>query len=167
MNRFVVFLCLLGMFVNVIGCNTKEKGDKMIVEKGKQVSFEYTLTVDGEVVDKSEGKPLQYKHGDGQIIPGLAEQLEGLKVGDEKVVEVDPDQAYGKVDPNAFRDVPKTVLPADLTPAVGMILQMQGPTGQALPVKIAEIKEESVVLDLNHPLAGKKLVFSIKIVSIE
>ena len=140
----------------------------MTIQKGKQVSFDYTLSVDGEVVDSSKGgQPLEYTHGEGKIIIGLEKEMEGLKVGDEKTVEVKPEEAYGVKDPQAFRDVPKSSLPQGLEPKVDMMLQMQGPGGQALPVRISEVKDDKIVLDLNHPLAGKTLMFQVKIVEIK
>ncbi|MCF7875395.1 MAG: peptidylprolyl isomerase [Candidatus Omnitrophica bacterium] len=140
----------------------------MAIEKGKKVSFDYTLTVDGQVIDSSkEREPLSYVHGEGKIIPGLASELEGMKEGQEKIVKVSPEDAYGKENPEAFKEVPKSSLPKDLEPKAGMMLQMQGPEGQAVPVKVAEVKDEEVVLDLNHPLAGKTLKFDVKVISVE
>jgi FKBP-type peptidyl-prolyl cis-trans isomerase 2 len=167
MDRILVALCL-GFVFNLSICDVKAEGGKMVIQDGRLVSFDYTLTVDGEVIETSkEQGPLQYTHGKGEIIPGLAKQLEGLGVGDEKTIEVPPEEAYGPVNPKAFREIPNTSLPADLEPRVGMYLQMQGPGGRILPVRVAEVKEDSVVLDLNHPLAGKTLIFQVKIVSIE
>ena len=140
----------------------------MTIEKGKKVSFDYTLKVDGEVVDTSKDRgPLEYTHGEGKIIIGLEKEMEGMKVGDEKTVEVKPEEAYGLKDSQAFRDVPKTSLPQGLEPKVDMMLQMQGPGGQALPVRIAEVKDDKIVLDLNHPLAGKTLMFQVKVVEVK
>jgi len=161
------FLLVLGIIFSVM-TTPQAKGAAMTIEEGKKVSFDYTLKVEGEVVDTSKGRgPLEYVHGQGQIIPGLAKELIGLKVGDEKVVEVSPEEAYGEVRKDAFRDVPKASLPKDVEPKVGMMLQMQGPGGQAVPVKISEVKEDAVVMDLNHPLAGKTLIFDVKIASVE
>lgn len=167
MKQFFLSLCL-GLIFIFLMYDTKVEGKDMVIQDGRRVSFDYTLMVDGEVVDSSEERgPLQYTHGEGRIIPGLSKQLEGLRIGDEKVIEVPPEEAYGPVNQDAFREVPRTSLPADLEPKVGMYLQMQGPEGQILPVKIAEVKESSVVLDLNHPLAGKTLNFHVKIVDIQ
>ncbi|HID93718.1 MAG TPA: hypothetical protein EYP60_06445 [bacterium (Candidatus Stahlbacteria)] len=91
----------------------------MVIQNGSRVWFDYTLTVDGEVVDSSEGRgPLQYTHGEGKIIPGLSRQLEGMRVGEERKIEVLPEEAYGQVNPDAFQEVPRSVLPADLKPQV-------------------------------------------------
>ena len=163
-NIILFFAMILGLFAFV----NPGKGAIMIIQKGSQVGFDYTLTVDNVVIDTSEGKePFEYTHGDGKIIPGLSRQLEGLKVGDTKKITVSPEEGYGQVDPQAFKEVPKTQMPPDLTLQVGMPLQVRDTQGNTLVVKVAELKPDIVVLDLNHPLAGKTLVFDIKIVSIK
>jgi FKBP-type peptidyl-prolyl cis-trans isomerase 2 len=144
------------------------KGENMVIQNGSRVSFEYTLTVDGQVVDSSEGKdPLQYTHGEGNIIPGLAKQLEGLGVGDEKAITVSAEEGYGTVDPQALREIEKSKLPPTLEPQIDMFLNMSTPDGRSFPVRIAEVKENTVVLDFNHPLAGKNLNFQVKIISVQ
>jgi FKBP-type peptidyl-prolyl cis-trans isomerase 2 len=164
-----IFLVFVSLVFAVSANIVKVKGDdSMTIEKGKKVSFDYTLTVDGQVVDSSkEREPLSYVHGEGKIIPGLASELEGMKEGQEKTVEVSPEDAYGKEDPEAFKEISKGSLPEGLEPKTGMMLQMQGPEGQPVPVKVAEVKDEAVVLDLNHPLAGKTLNFDVKVISVE
>ena len=141
---------------------------KAVVETGSAVSFDYTLTDDsGKVVDTSKGKePMQYIHGKGQIIPGLEKELAGMSVGSEKKVTVKPEEAYGAVDPTAFTEVPKEKLPPDAL-KVGTMLLAQGPQGQGVPVRVHEIKEKTVVMDFNHPLAGKTLSFDVKITDIK
>ena len=140
----------------------------MTIQQGKTVSFDYTLSVDGQVVDSSKDRgPLQYTHGEGRIIPGLSKQLEGMKVGDEKKIVVAPEEAYGQVNPAAFQEIPKSRLPSDADPKVGMTLQAKDQSGKTSIVKISEVKEDAVVLDLNHPLAGKTLNFDVRIVSIK
>ena len=136
------------------------------ITKGKKVRFNYTLTVDGKVVDSSEGHdPLQYIQGQHQIIPGLEKQLEGLKVGDEKEATIKPEEGYGPVDPKAYAEVPKNRLPqGDLK--VGMQLHTVGKDGQPIYATISEVKEESVMMNFNHPLAGKELHFKVKVVEI-
>jgi peptidylprolyl isomerase len=144
-----------------------QKEEKMNIEKGKTVAFEYTLTVDGELVDTSKGKePLKYTHGDASLIPGLTSRMEGMKEGEEKQIDVPAEEGYGPVNPEALQQVPRTQLPEDITPEAGMVLQAQKPDGSVLPVKIAEVTEEAVVMDFNHPLAGKDLKFDVKVISI-
>lgn len=167
MKYFLVIL-YLGVIFGGVTYHLMAEEDVMIIEKGREVSFDYVLTVDGEVVDSSKDSgPLKYIHGSGQIIPGLSKQLKGLQTGDERVIEVVPDEAYGSVNQQEFYEVPKASLPAGINLEVGMPLHIQGPEGRVTPVKIAEIKEDTIVLDLNHPLAGKVLTFKVKIVSVQ
>ena len=140
----------------------------MTINEGKTVSFDYTLTVDGEIVDSSKDRgPFQYTHGKGQIIPGLSKRLEGLTKDDEKTIDVPAQEAYGEVNPEAFREIPKTALPTNIEPTVGMLLQMKGEGDQTLTTKVSAVNNDTIMLDLNHPLAGKALTFQVKIVSIE
>jgi len=144
------------------------KAADTVIQNGKQVAFDYALTVDGKVVDSSVGKqPLEYTQGDGKLIPGLTKQLEGLRVGDEKTIVLPPEEAYGQPDPNAFKEVPRSNLPADVTPEVGMSFQAKDVDGNVFAMRISELKKDSVVMDLNHPLAGKILTFKVKVVSIK
>jgi FKBP-type peptidyl-prolyl cis-trans isomerase SlyD len=139
-----------------------------VVQDGSVVSFEYMLSDEGgNVIESSKGKPpMSYTHGRGEIIPGLEKELAGMKVGGEKHVRVKAEDGYGPVDPNAFREVPKEQLPPDAL-KVGAQLVARGPGGQAIPVRVHEIKENTVVIDLNHPMAGKTLTFDVKITEIK
>jgi FKBP-type peptidyl-prolyl cis-trans isomerase SlyD len=163
--------CAVLVLTLAIGCAAvvaQVSAAPMTIQNGSKVAFEYTLTVDGKVIDSSEGKaPLEYTQGEGKMLPGLARQLEGLKVGDEKNIEVKPEEAYGSPDPAALKEVPITKLPPEIKPEVGMILQGQDKEGRSFPARIAEVKKDSVVMDLNHPLAGKTLFFKVKIVSVK
>jgi len=139
----------------------------MSVQDNMDISLEYTLTIDGKVVDSTDGRePLHYIHGTHQIIPGLERALAGMKVGESKSATVSPEDGYGKVDPAAIIEVPKTQLPSDVKPAVGMVLRGMNPNGQSFRAKVNEVKTESVVLDLNHPFAGKTLNFQVKVVGV-
>ena len=138
------------------------------IHNGSKVEFDYALTVDGKVRETSEkAGPLKYTQGDGKLIPGLSRQMEGMRVGDEKMIEVKPDEAYGSPNPNALKEVPLPSLPAGMKPEVGMPLQGRDKNGQVFLVKIVEVKKDSVIMDFNHPLAGKTLLFKVKIVSIK
>ena len=158
---------VIGIFVfGVAAAHAQEKVAS--IASGTKVAFEYTLTVDGEVVDTSIGKkPFEYTHGSAGIIPGLAAQLEGLRVGDERAIVVEPVDGYGMVDPQAFGEFAKERLPRDLKLAVGMPLTLWNPSGRPAQAIVSEIKKDSVVLNFNHPLAGKQLKFDVKIVAIE
>jgi len=145
----------------------KTKNDH-VVKDGMLVSMDYTLKgTDGKVIDTNKGRePLKYVHGQKMMIPGLEKELTGLKVGAEKNVTVKPEDAYGPVDKNAFQEVPKEKLPPNGL-KVGAILAAKSPEGQVVPMRVHEIKEKSVVMDMNHPMAGKTLVFNVKIVDIQ
>jgi FKBP-type peptidyl-prolyl cis-trans isomerase 2 len=159
----------LGLVIMVLMGTQQVKGaKKMSIKDGSKVSFEYTLTVDGEVVDTSKGRgPFEYTQGSGQIIPGLAKQLVGMKAGDEKKITISPEEGYGVFNPEAVKEIPKTSLPPDVDVKPGMYLQMKTNTGQQVPIRVTDVKENAVVLDLNHPLAGKTLDFDVKIVSVQ
>jgi FKBP-type peptidyl-prolyl cis-trans isomerase SlyD len=145
----------------------KDKEDK-VVKDGTVVSLQYSLSgEDGKLIESNKGKdPLKYTHGSKQIVPGLEKELAGMKVGGEKRVKVKPEDAYGAVSSKAFQEVPKEQIPANGL-KVGAILAAKGPQGQEIPVRIHQIKEKTVVLDLNHPMAGKTLLFDVKILDIQ
>ena len=142
--------------------------DDPVIGTGKQVTMDYTLTVNNEEIETSKGKtPLVFVYGSKNIIPGLEAALNGMHVGEEKLVTVNPKDAYGEPDPKAFKEFPKSTLPKGVEPKVGMVLQAQAPDGESFPAAISEIKSDTVVLDFNHPLAGKTLKFQIKVLKIE
>jgi FKBP-type peptidyl-prolyl cis-trans isomerase SlyD len=138
------------------------------IQTGSSVSLEYTLKDEaGKVLDSNKGKtPLTFTHGQRQIIPGLERELIGLHAGDEKQVVVKPEDAYGPVIPNAQTEVPKDVIPKEGL-KVGTTLMARSGSGDVRPVVVKEIKENTVVLDLNHPLAGKTLFFDVKVLDVE
>jgi len=137
------------------------------IEDGSTVQLEYTLSDDaGAVIDTNKGgAPLTYTHGERQIIPGLEKQLSGMHAGEQKHVVLKPEDGYGPVNPSAETEVPKDMLPPDSL-TVGAHLMARNAQGEGRPVTIKEIKETTVVLDLNHPLAGKTLVFDIKVLDV-
>jgi FKBP-type peptidyl-prolyl cis-trans isomerase SlyD len=132
------------------------------------VSFEYTVSDDnGKVIESNKGKgPVTYTHGQREIIPGLDKGLSGMEVNEEKRIRVQPEEAYGPVDPKGFKEVPKADIPAAGL-KVGAALSARGPKGEDYVVRVREVKTETVVLDLNHPLAGKTLDFSVKVLAIQ
>lgn len=146
----------------------EKKGGADAAADGKQVSLEYTLTLeDKSKVDSNVGKdPLIVTLGDHQIIPGLEKQLVGMKVGDNKRIEVVPEEGYGPVDPQRKQEVEKTKVPEDAR-KVGAKLTGQTPDGRPVFAQVTEVKENTLVLDLNHPLAGKKLFFDVKMLKVE
>jgi FKBP-type peptidyl-prolyl cis-trans isomerase SlyD len=139
-----------------------------VIQTGSLVAFDYTLTDEtGKVIDSSKGKePMHYTHGKGEIIPGLEKELTGMSVGSEKKVTIKPEDGYGQVNPQAFQEIPKDKLPPEGL-KVGAVLTARGPDGQGAPVRVHEIKENTVVIDFNHPLAGKTLFFDVKVTDIK
>lgn len=138
------------------------------VKSGDTVSIHYTGTLnDGTVFDSSEGRdPLEFTVGSGQIIPGLDNAIPGMQVGDEKTVHVASENAYGPVQEEARQAVPREQIPDHVPLDLGSQLQVQTPNGQVMAVTVAEVSDEEVVLDANHPLAGKDLTFAISLVAI-
>ncbi|SEI65883.1 FKBP-type peptidyl prolyl cis-trans isomerase /Apo-metallochaperone SlyD [Cribrihabitans marinus] len=139
------------------------------VKSGDTVAIHYTGTLrDGQTFDSSEGRdPLAFEVGSGQIIPGLDAAMPGMEVGDKKRVEVECQEAYGPVNPEARQAVPREGIPDEIPLEIGSRLQMQSPDGQAVPVTVVEVDEATVTLDANHPLAGQDLIFDIELVSID
>jgi FKBP-type peptidyl-prolyl cis-trans isomerase 2 len=147
----------------------EEKTDAgMVISNGKQVSLEFTLSLDDKTkVQSNVGQePMVYLHGDHQIIPGLEKQLTGLKVGETKHVEISPEEGYGPVDPKRTQEVEKDKIPEEAR-KVGAKLTGRGPQGQPMYAEVKEVKDKTLVLDLNHPLAGKKLIFDVKVLKVE
>ncbi|HEX7081425.1 MAG TPA: peptidylprolyl isomerase [Gammaproteobacteria bacterium] len=136
-----------------------------MIEAGKTVAFRYTLRLeDGSVVQSNEdGEPLRYVHGENQLLPALERELEGLDVDQRKQITLAADEAYGEVRPEAFREVPAEQIPENAR-RVGAQLSAEGYDG---PIRVHEVNDDKVVLDFNHPLAGRSLKFDIHVVSIE
>lgn len=139
----------------------------LTVQDNWVVTMNYSLHVDGELVDTSAGHdPLDFIQGNGNIIPGLESELYGMKIGDSKKVIVAPANGYGELHDEAFVDVPREQFPAQIPLEVGTELQVRDEQGQPLQARIAEVGEQSVRLDFNHPLAGKELHFEVSIVGL-
>jgi len=139
------------------------------VQNGSTVSLEYTLKDEGgQVLDTNKGAtPLVFVQGQRQIISGLERELVGMRPGEEKKVVVSPeDGGYGPVVPGAQQEVPKDAIPKEGL-KVGTQLTARSGSGEARPVTVKEIKETTVVLDFNHPLAGKTLFFDVKILGVQ
>jgi len=141
----------------------------MPIKKGDTVIVEYEGTLDdGTVFDSSERhhEPLKFEVGAGTIIKGFDDALIGMEKGDEKTITLQPADAYGERDPQLLKVVPRSQLPEGEEPKEGMMLLMGLPNGAKIPVKIVEVGDDTVTLDLNHPLAGNVLHFKIKVVDV-
>ncbi len=139
-----------------------------MIENGSSVSIEYTLKLDdGTAVDTNVGKdPLTYKQGAGQVLPALEAALAGHRVGDAKAVRLTAEQGYGAIDPEAYREVDLEVVPEG-SREVGSAIIARNSEGLETPIRVHEVREHSIILDFNHPLAGQALNFDIKVVKIE
>ncbi|MBF0123470.1 MAG: peptidylprolyl isomerase [Candidatus Omnitrophica bacterium] len=164
-NGFMVMLLAMGL---VFPAGMVKAADTVVSASEKKIKFDYTLTVDNEVVETTTGKtPLEYTPGKGQLIPGLEKEMEGMKPGDTKTVVVKPEDGYGMPKDDGVREYPLEKFPQGMEPQVGMVFEMQDEGGNSYPATIKEIKDKIVILDFNHPLAGKELTFEVKVVSIE
>lgn len=141
----------------------------MTIEDGDTVRVHYTGTLqDGTEFDSSHDRgPLEFTVGEGQVIPGFEEMVRGLEAGDTETETLDPEQAYGDREEQKVIEVPREELPDDLEPEVGMQLEIEQPGGQRARVSVAEIEDDHVKLDANHPLAGRELTFEIEVVDVE
>lgn len=136
------------------------------VKNGDTISVNYTGKLeDGSVFDSSLGEgrePLVVKIGEGMLIPGFESQLIGMMIGEKKTIEIESEDAYGDIKPELIIEIAKSQLPETIE--VGQQLESSGPMG-AFIVTVTEIKEETVMIDANHPLAGKKLIFDLELIS--
>src|SRR5688572_14214228 len=138
-----------------------KSGDKV------KVHYQGRLT-NGETFDSSEGRaPLEFEVGGGMVIKGFDEGVAGMKVGEKKTVNIPFDEAYGPRNPEMLVEFPREKFPKDMELEVGMPLMMNNGADQQFQVVVTEIKEDVVILDANHPLAGQDLVFDIELVEIE
>lgn len=135
-----------------------------VIANGRTVEIEYTLRLDDGATVQSNvgGPPLSFVAGEGQIIPGLEAALQGKAARERVKVRIAPEQAYGPSDPQKTQEVPLDKIPEDAR-KVGTLLSAQGFDG---PIRVAEVRPEVVVLDFNHPLAGKALTFDVLVLSI-
>lgn len=140
--------------------STAKKGDNV------KVHYKGTLT-SGEQFDSSEGKdPLEFTVGAGQMIKGFDDAIPGMAVGDKKTINIAPWDAYGEKNADSIIEFPKSNIPEDMKLEPGMKLQLHNQAGQPIPVVVTEVKDDVVILDANHELAGKELVFDIELIEI-
>ncbi len=137
-------------------------------KKGDTVRVHYTGTLtDGSQFDSSAGRePLEFTVGAGQMIKGFDAGVEGMAVGEKKSINIAPEDGYGARNEEAVIEFPLEQVPADMQLTAGMQLTLQNQEGYPINVVVTEVKEDVVVLDANHSLAGKELVFEVELVSI-
>lgn len=138
------------------------------IENGHYVSVHYKGTLEnGDVFDTSEGRhPMEIEMGAGQIITGFEKAMMGMTLNQKKVFTLQPEEAYGHRDDSLTHSFDRSEIPAELDVEVGQTVALSSPEGQQVPAQIVEADDQKVVVDLNHPLAGKTLTFDIEVVGI-
>jgi FKBP-type peptidyl-prolyl cis-trans isomerase SlyD len=138
------------------------------IASGSMVSLSYCVKIDeGKIVDESAaGKPLVFTVGESDVIPGLTVQIIGMKKGEKKSFQVEPREAYGEHDPEYVRSLPLKLFPQEIQIKPGDMLTASTKDGQQIPFAVVEIREDSIVADFNHVLAGKTLFFDVEIIDI-
>ena len=138
------------------------------VKQNDRVKVHYTgKLASGEVFDSSANRePLEFQMGQGQLIPGFEKGILDMKVSDKKTIVIPSEEAYGESRPELIQEVPNDKLPQDIKPEVGMGLVSTTPDGQEIQLVVTEVKDESIVVDGNHPLAGQELTFEVEVVEI-
>ena len=138
-------------------------------KKGDKVKIHYHgKLIDGNTFDSSAGRePLEFEIGSGQVIAGFDDGVTGMTIGEKKTINIPAERAYGEKQEQMIMEFPITQFPEDMVPEVGMQIEMNNGAGQNFPVVIVEIKDEIVVLDANHPLAGKELIFDLELIEID
>ena len=138
-----------------------------MIKQGDLVKVHYTgKLLDGQIFDSSIDKtPLEFTMGQGRLIEGFEKGMVGMALGEKKSITIDPSQAYGEVRPELIVTVPKENVPEDIE--AGKTLQAVGPEGRPVIFVVREVKEDSVIVDSNHPLAGQTLIFDVEVVDIK
>lgn len=140
------------------------------VKENDKVKVHYTGKLDnGQVFDSSvdRGQPLEFTVGQGQMIPGFEKGIMGMAVNEKKTITIPSEEAYGERNNDLLKEVPNEQLPPEIKPEVGMGLVSKGPQGQEIQLVVAEVKDNSIIVDANHPLAGQNLTFDLELVGIE
>lgn len=159
----VILLLIAGAFImmNNFGKKAAKVGDKIKVE--------YTGSLEnGTIFDSSNmhNQLLEFQVGAGQMIKGFDEAVIGMKIGEEKTIKLQPSEAYGNYNPELIATIPRSQLPDERPISPGTVIWVGSPTGQQMPALITEVRENNFTIDLNHPLAGKTLIFKVKVVEI-
>lgn len=139
------------------------------VKANDTVQVHYTGKLkNGQVFDSSEGRePLEVTLGQGSLIPGFEKGLINMEVSEKKTVTIPKEEAYGEVREELFQEIKNEELPDTIKPEVGMGLVARNPDGTERQLRVAEVKDDHIVIDANHPLAGQDLIFDLEVVQIQ
>ena len=140
----------------------------MRVKPGRVVLLDYMVKIgSGRVVESSSAKgPIEYLHGAGQILPALEHALEGLREGEQAAFSIPPEEAYGERKDDNVISLPRTLFPIDVRLERGLCLYARASGGQSYPITVREVKGDMVMVDLNHPMAGERLFFEVRICGV-
>ncbi|RYM32048.1 peptidylprolyl isomerase [Brumimicrobium glaciale] len=138
------------------------------VKQNDKVKVHYTgKLANGEVFDSSEGRdPMEFQVGTGQLIPGFENGVIDMKVNEKKTIVIPSTEAYGEPREELIQEVPRDKLPQEIQPEIGMGLVSKTPDGQEIQLVVKEVKEDAIIVDGNHPLAGQELTFDVEVVEI-
>ena len=138
------------------------------MKPGTKIKVHYTGTLnDGTVFDSSDGKePLEFTIGNNEVIAGFENGIKEMKLNQEKTIKISPKDAYGEKNNQLIREIPRSKMPADINVEVGNQIVLKVPTGQQVASIVTEIAKDIIIIDFNHPLAGKELTFKVKVVGI-
>ena len=141
---------------------------KQTVERGMVVSLQYSLHIDEELVESTDDDgPIEFLQGYQEIIPGLEQAVTGMIVGQEKEVVIEPEDGYGEYDPEDVEEVPLDIFPDDMDLNLGMPVELYDEeSDETVEGYIAEVRTDTVLIDMNHPLAGETLTFNIKVLGL-
>lgn len=143
------------------------KIEPTVIEDNLVVSMEYSLTVDGELVDSADkSDPIEFIQGFGTVIPGLERELYGMKIGESKEVTVSPAEGYGEYDEEAIVEITRSEFPPEIPLEPGTEITVTDDDGEILEARIVKVDDTNITIDMNHPLAGKTLKFNVKIVAL-
>jgi peptidylprolyl isomerase len=142
------------------------------VKKGDIVTVEYEGRFEtGEVFDSTNhgdhSHPLTFTAGNSEVVKGFDQAIIGMKKGEEKEIKITPEEAYGRPNPKLVQKLPREKLPKDQEPKAGLILMLRSQSGYQIPARITAVDKKEITIDLNHPLAGKTLIFKIKLTEIK
>ncbi len=139
------------------------------VQGNETVKLHYTGKLnDGQVFDSSaEREPLEVTLGQGQLIPGFEKGLVDMKVNEKKTITIPKEEAYGEVQKELFQKIPNANLPQEIKPEVGMGLVSKNPDGSERQLRVADVKDDFIIVDANHPLAGQDLTFELELLEIK
>ncbi|MDZ7923719.1 MAG: peptidylprolyl isomerase [Marinagarivorans sp.] len=140
----------------------------LVIGNDTKVTLNFALALeDGTVVDSNvDGDPVTFTVGDGNLLSGFERAMYGLKAGDEKAITILPEQGFGQPNPNNVQEIPSTDFPPDMTLSIGLMLSFADAQGTELAGVIKEIRGSTIIVDFNHPLAGRTLLFRVKIHSV-